>query len=152
MSPPFFAVLGPTATATPILTPTETPACGITSPNLDLKVSVDKDRDDQDSYSLYVKNNDPSISVAVSDLLVKIWVLDSEVKCWNLDSLSGGKILDADKDHFTRVGNQFTLSSLTAELPCVALEAGKENWELDISDQSGQVIPPHGGSWISGTF
>jgi photosystem II stability/assembly factor-like uncharacterized protein len=149
-APGVVSAMTPTATPTPTFTPC--PSGAIVSPNLDLKVRmIQCNTDDQAVFRLFVRNNDPSTAVRLSDLTVKMWTYDTTATGWKLDNYFNGNLFPAGGNPASGGTSPFTLSAVPMAL-CTLNPGHFANWELDVTNNSPQVIPTNGGYFIDGDF
>ena len=139
----------PTATVTPAPC---TPSPAIVSPNLDLKVRmIQCNTNDQAVFRVFVRNSDSTAQVRLSDLTLKIWTYDTTAAGWSLSNYFNGNLFPASGNPSTGVNSPFTLSAQA--IPVCTLNSGHfANWELDVANNSSQLVPNNGGYFIDGDF
>ena len=145
----------PAATATP--TVPCTPVAGNPSPNLDLKVRmIQCNTNDQAVFRVFVRNNDPSVAVKLSDLTMKMWTYDTTATGFKLNNYFNGNIngnvFNGNGTLFQGVTSPFQLATVAMPSPCLSSPGHSANFELDITNNSSQTLPTNGGYFIDGDF
>ncbi len=141
----------PTPTNSPTITLTPIPGC-VLSPNLDLKMRLINCANNIAVYRFYVKNNDPTTAVKLSDLTLKIFAYDTGAASWCFPSYFGGNVYDGTGAFQYTNATAIAGTAVAFNPNCTTIPNRYANWEMDVNCPNTQTIPANGGYWIDGNF